>query len=102
MKFVFVYWTLMSALMALEVEVVSWKIPNGQTALLEFKETEGLKYKTVEVGKKSFIIFSKPNDKTKKYVLIPFSYYEKAENKTLIIHYKQDNKEQTESLLVLR
>ncbi|RUM63499.1 MAG: M23 family peptidase [Sulfurimonas sp.] len=100
MKFIFVYLTLINILMALEVEVASWKIPNGQTALLEFKETKGLKYKSVEVGNKSFTIFSKPNDKTRKYVLIPFSYYEKIENKTLIIHYKQDKKEQRESLLL--
>ncbi len=100
MRFIFVFLTLLSALIALEVEVLSWKISNGQTALLEFPKTEGLEYKSVKVGKKSFTIFSKPNDNTKKYVLIPFSYYEKAENKTLKIHYKKDNKEQVESLLL--
>jgi len=100
MKFLLLFITLLTALMALEVDVLNWKIPNGQTTLLEFKEIKGFEYKSVEVGKKSFSIFTKPNDSTKKYALIPFSYYEKAENKTLKIHYKQDDKEKVENLLL--
>ncbi|MDQ7042395.1 MAG: M23 family metallopeptidase [Sulfurimonas sp.] len=100
MKSVFLYISFMAALLALEVDVENWKIPNGKTALLEFKVVDGLEYKNVKVGKKTFKIFPKPNDSTKMYVLIPFSYYEKAENKKLYIYYKKNKKEKVESLLL--
>ncbi|MDF1878739.1 M23 family metallopeptidase [Sulfurimonas sp. SAG-AH-194-C20] len=100
MKSILLLLIFFSALMALDIEVVSWKIPNGQTALLEFNETEGLEYKSVVVGKKSFTIFSKPNNMEQKYVLIPFSYYEKAENKTLKIKYIQDGTTKIQRLLL--
>ena len=88
------------SVMALEVNVLSFKVANGKTGLLEFENTKGIQYKRVEVGKKSFGIFSEPNDTRKKYALIPFSYYEKAENKTLKIHYKQAGKEKQEEMLL--
>ncbi|MDQ7067214.1 MAG: hypothetical protein Q9M40_04030 [Sulfurimonas sp.] len=100
MKSVFLFISFMAALLALEVDVENWKIPNGKTALLEFKVVDGLEYKNVKVGKKTFKIFPKPNDSTKMYVLIPFSYYEKAENKKLYIYYKKNKKEKVESLLL--
>jgi len=100
MRSVFLLIALLSSLLSLEVDVVKWKIPNGQTALLEFNSIKGVEYKNVKLGKKSFSIFTKPNDKSKMYVLIPFSYYEKAENKKLLIEYKQDKKLKEESLLL--
>ncbi|HIP20324.1 MAG TPA: M23 family metallopeptidase [Sulfurimonas sp.] len=100
MKFIFLLIAFFSSLLSLEVDVVKWKIPNGQTALLEFNSIKDIEYKSVKVGKKSFTIFTKPNDKSKMYALIPFSYYEKAENKKLLIEYKQDKKLKEESLLL--
>ncbi|PCH49335.1 MAG: hypothetical protein COC22_06800 [Flavobacteriaceae bacterium] len=37
---------------------MKWKIPNGQTALLEFNSIKDIEYKSVKLGKKSFTIFS--------------------------------------------
>lgn len=91
---------LFTHLIALDIDVVSWKTPNGKTALLEFTKEKSIEYKSVAVGKKNFGIFAKPHDKTKMYALIPFSYYEKAENKTLKIHYTQNKQAKTETMLL--
>jgi len=82
------------------VEVSSYKIANGKTALLEFKRQEGIEYRSVKVGKKEFQIFSNPSEKSKKYVLIPFSYYESQGNKSLKIKYIEDKKIKSETLLL--
>ena len=82
------------------VEVSDYKIANGKTTLLEFTSQDGVEYKSVSVGKKTFTIFKVPKNTQKKYALIPFSYYEKLENKTLLINYLEDKKLQQESLLL--
>lgn len=83
-----------------KVVVSSYKIANGKSALLEFLEQEGIEYKSVKYGKKSFQIFNNPVEKSKKYALVPFDYYEKPENKTLIIKYKEKNRVKSETLLL--
>lgn len=82
------------------IEVSSFKIANGKTAFIEFKKEKNIEYKDVKVGKKIFKIFNKPNDTRKKYVLIPFSYYEKAENKRVNIEYVENKKLKTETILL--
>jgi len=86
--------------MAFDVEVESFKVANGKTGLLEFPQEKNREYKDVKVGKKRFQIFPAPNNKNKKYVLIPFSYYEKPENKKLSIEYIENGIAKKESLLL--
>ncbi len=83
-----------------KVEVSHHKVANGKSTLLEFLEQDGLDYKSVKFGKKSFQIFNNPLDTRKKYAIIPFSYYEKPENKTLKIAYVQNEKVKYETLLL--
>ena len=82
------------------VEVSSFKVANGKTALLEFKRQDAIEYKSVKVGKKEFQVFSNPRDKNLKYALIPFSYYETKGNKTLHIKYTENKKTKSETLLL--
>ena len=86
--------------MAFDVEVESFKVANGKTGLLEFSQEKNREYKDVKVGKKSFQIFPAPNNRNKKYVLIPFSYYEEPENKKLSIEYIENGIAKKESLLL--
>ena len=85
---------------ALDVDVYKHLIPNGQTALLEFKNSDDISYKDVKVGDKNFDIVQNPKDSSKSYALIPFSYYEKQENKQLYIHYTQNSKHKEEMILL--
>jgi len=92
-----------SSLLALDitkVSVLDYKVANGKTGLLEFAKQKGIEYKSVKVGKKTFQIFTNPSNKNEKYALIPFSYYEKVENKTLKIIYKENNKLKEEKILL--
>ena len=83
-----------------KVSVLDFKVANGKTGLLEFEKQKDIEYKNVKVGKKTFQIFTNQTNKDKKYVLIPFSYYEKAENKTLKIIYQENSKLKEETLLL--
>lgn len=83
-----------------KVEVSSYKIANGKSVLLEFLEQDGIEYKSVSLAKRSFQIFSNPVDKTKKYAIVAFDYYEKPENKTLLINYVKKQKQESETLLL--
>ncbi len=83
-----------------KIDVVSYKIPKGQTALLKFTPQKGIDYKSISVGKKQFQIFLMPNSSDKMYALVPFSYYEKPENKEVFIHYKEATEEKKESMLL--
>jgi len=82
------------------VEVSDYKIANGKTTLLVFIAQKGIKYKSVSMGKKTFQIFTIKNDITKKYALIPFSYYEKPENKIAYINYEEENRLKEETLFL--
>ena len=103
MKYFFLIIFFISNVLAFDissVEVSSYKIANGKTALLEFKHQKGIEYKSIKVGKKEFQIFFKPNDRTTKYALIPFSYYELQGNKSLKIKYIENKKVKSETLLL--
>jgi len=103
MKYLFLLTVLFSFGLAFDiqsVEVSDYKVANGKTTLLEFTPQKGVEYKNVKVDKKTFKIFKVPNNTQKMYALIPFSYYEKLENKRLLISYMQDEKLQKESLLL--
>jgi len=102
-RYIFLLISFFSFVLAFNIESVSvsnYKVPNGQTTLLEFSPQKNIEYKSVTVGKKTFQIFDVEKNPLKKYVLIPFSYYEKPENKTLLIHYKEQGREQQETLLL--
>ncbi|MEA2072363.1 MAG: M23 family metallopeptidase [Campylobacterota bacterium] len=103
MKQIVLLLSLFASLMAFDitkVEVSDYKVANGKTVFLEFLPQNDIVYKSVKVAKKTFQIFSKPKDKASKYALIPFSYYEKPENKTLLISYIQNKKIKSETLLL--
>lgn len=103
MRLLFLFSLISSLLIAFDitkVEVSDYKIANGKSVLLEFLPQEGIEYKSVEFSKKSFGIFDNPVDAKRKYAIIPFSYYEKPENKTLLIKYKEKTKVKSESLLL--
>lgn len=94
---------LVSSLFSLDfqkIEVSSFQVPNGKTALIEFPKEQGIEYERVYIGKKSFQIFDNPTDKSKKYVLLPFSYYEKVGNKKLTIEYVQNKQQKSETMLL--
>jgi len=98
--FMFMFFSTVIAFTLSDVRVNNFKVANGKTALIEFNKSENIEYKSVEVGKKSFKIFENPLDKSKDYVLIPFSYYEKAQNRTLYIKYKEHQKVKIEAILL--
>jgi len=83
-----------------KVEISSHKIANGGSVLLEFQAEDLLEYKSVYFNKKTFQIFDNPVDKSRKYAIIPFSYYEKPENKTIQIEYLKNGKRASESILL--
>lgn len=103
MKIVFLFSLFFSSLVAFsisKVEVFSYKVANGKSALLEFEKQKGIEYKSVSIDKKNFKIFYIPKMKEKKYALIPFSYYAKLGNKTLKIKYIQNKKVKFETFLL--
>ena len=103
MKFLVVLSFALSSLVAFnisKVEVSEYKIANGKTVLLQFANQNNIEYKSVKLGKKNFRIFDLPNNSKKQYALIPFSYYDKAENKTLNILYIENQKTKNETLLL--
>jgi len=81
-----------------DIYVSSKKVANGKTLFLEFHNRNGIDYKDVKVGKKKFQIFKNPLNDRLSYALIPFSYYEKPENKSLEIRYKESNKLKTQEI----
>lgn len=103
MKSLFLVLTLISSLLAFDiskVEVSNYKVANGRTGLLIFSKQKNIEYESVKVEKKTFKIFPMPLNKDKFYALIPFSYYEKKENKSLKIQYKENLKRKSETLLL--
>ena len=103
MKYIFLLVSFFSLSLAFNienVEVSDYKIANGKTTLLVFIAQKGIKYKSVSMGKKTFQIFTIKNDITKKYALIPFSYYEKPENKIAYINYEEENRLKEETLFL--
>ncbi|WP_304545358.1 M23 family metallopeptidase [Sulfurimonas microaerophilic] len=87
-------------LFAIHVRTIDNEIENGKTALITFAKQEGIKYESVTFGKKEFPIINSPLDKESYFVLLPVSYYEKAESKEFYVNYLQ-GKERASKLLFL-
>jgi len=87
-------------LFSLEYYVANPKPVNGKSTLITFPKEEGIVYKDVTLGKKRFTIFQAPLQRDLCYVIIPFSYYDKATKKRLKIHYSKENKAKTQTLLI--
>jgi murein DD-endopeptidase MepM/ murein hydrolase activator NlpD len=83
-----------------QVDVVSYKIAKGKTALLKFHPQKGILYEYITLGKKRFQIFLMPNSSDTMYALVPFSYYTKPQNREIVIHYKENNQEKSEHMLL--
>ena len=98
MKILVAFGLLFSFLVAFDVEVWGESALNGQTTLLEFKNSKDIKYEKVKYAKKSFQIFTNPSDKNKSYALIPISYYEKSKKQELKIEYSFHNEQKTKLL----
>jgi len=98
MKFLSAVLFFISSLYSLEFQVTNMSISNGTTSLLEFKKESNLSYKKITLDKKSYKIYENPVDSTKLYVLLPISYYAKAKNITLDIHYKEKSKQKIKSV----
>lgn len=95
MKVLVVFTLLVSFLVAFDVEIWEKSALNGQTTLLEFKNSHGIKYEQVHYAKKSFQIFTNPSDTNKSFALIPISYYEKSKKQDLEIEYTLHDESKT-------
>ena len=89
LSLLFIFFITLNASDAEDIRVSSQSISNGKTLFIEFKNSPKMEYKSVQVAKKEFQIFQHPLKNDKSYALIPFSYYEKIEEKTLSISYKK-------------
>ncbi len=78
-----------SALSALDVTISSSIVPNGKTALFEFKKEKNIHYENLVVDTKTYKIFQHPVEDHKMYVLVPISYYEKPSEKKIKLNYKE-------------
>lgn len=83
-----------------KVELSSHTVVNGGSLLLEFLPQKNIDYLHVALAKKSFKIAPNPLDAKKSFVIVPFDYYEKPQNKTLKIFYKENAQLKSEELLV--
>lgn len=79
---------LLSNLFGIRFEISNTEIKNGQTALIKFKQEDGIKYNYAKVEEKKYMIFSD-------YVYIPISYYQKPKKLDIVVHYTKNNKEKT-------
>ena len=98
MKILVVFTLLCSFLLAFDVEVSGKSAFNGKTTLLEFINSQDIKYLKIHYAKKSFPILENPNDINKSYALIPISYYEKSKKQELKIEYLFNDKHKTKVL----
>jgi len=89
LSLLFIFFITLNASDAEDIRVSSQSISNGRTLFIEFKNSPKMEYKSVQVAKKEFQIFQHPLKNDKSYALIPFSYYEKIEEKTLSISYEK-------------
>jgi len=90
-KYLFIFILSTCSAFAFNFNVSSSNIANGKTALIEFDKNT--KYEKMIIGKKTYKIFTNPIEKSKSYVLLPISYYEKPNNKKIELVYKENNKE---------
>jgi len=103
MKIVLSFLLLFTSLVAFDitkVELSSHTVVNGGSILLEFSPQKNIEYLHVDSANKSFKITPHPLDKKKSFTLVPFDYYEKAQNKTLKILYRENAALKSEEFLV--
>lgn len=103
MKVVSLFLFLSSLLFAFDmtkVELSSSSVANGKSLLIEFFAQESIEYRSVEYANRSFEITQHPLNKSSKYAIIPFEYYEKPEDKTLEIKYIEGSQERSQTLLI--
>jgi len=103
MKIVLSFLLLFTSLVAFDitkVELSSHTVVNGGSILLEFLPQKNIEYLHVDSANKSFKITPHPLDKKKSFTLVPFDYYEKAQNKTLKILYRENAALKSEEFLV--
>ncbi len=93
MRFFYFLLVCISTLNALDIAISSSIIPNGKTALFEFKKEKNIHYNNVVVDNKRYTILQHPVDAHKMYVLLPISYYEKPNDKKVTLNYKDKNVE---------
>ncbi len=90
MRYILLLFLSAFALFAFKIDVINSDITNGKTLLVELEKEKNIKFEQVLLGEKSYKIFDHPTDSEKSYVLIPVSYYAKADIKELKIEYKKD------------
>ena len=83
MKYFFAVFLYASSLFALNFNVTSLDIKNGQSAIITFEKDKSIVYKHVRIDDKRYKIFDN-------YVVIPIGYYAKPKEKWLIINYTQN------------
>ena len=87
------------SLAALPLELGKKTLVNGETTLLLLPKEAGVNYEKVCYNKECFEVFLTPS-KENYYALIPFSYYEKAGKKKLLLRYKEGATEKKESFFI--
>ena len=97
-KYLLIFILSTCSVMAFNINISDSNIVNGKTALIEFDKEKNTKYEDIVVGKKTYKIFTNPVDKTKAYVLLPISYYEKPNKKKVKLVYKENDDVKTKFL----
>ncbi|MEO1938047.1 MAG: M23 family metallopeptidase [Sulfurimonas sp.] len=87
------------SLAALPLHISKKTLANGETTLLLLPKEKGVAYEKVCHKKECFEIFLTPS-KQEYYALIPFSYYDKAGNKELLLYYKEKKEEKREPFFI--
>lgn len=80
--------------------ISSYTVANGKTALVEFKEQDGVSYKSIKYAKKSYKIFQNPKDEQKFYALLPINYYTKPKEIKVEIEYTLNNNLKTTIMIL--
>jgi len=77
------------ALMAFDIDILKPKPSNAESTLIVLDANKSLSFESVTVDAKRYPILPAPNNPSKYYALIPFSYYEKPSKKAVTIHYNE-------------
>jgi len=65
-------------------------VAHGKTSFLEFTKEDGIQYKSISLGNRTFNVYSHPIDENKMYALLPINYYAKPKKERLTISYKKN------------
>jgi murein DD-endopeptidase MepM/ murein hydrolase activator NlpD len=82
---------LLANIWALEVDVSSKEIKNGQTALIKLDKKAGVEYNYITIKDKKYEIFED-------YVYVPISYYESPKTIKVNLFYTKDSKKKTKEI----